>query len=112
MILTVRRILITILNIIGGTIAFFIGLRIIFNLFAANPNTPFVAWVMRVSQSFVYPFQGIIPNLNLNGGGVIDIVAIVAMIAYLILLSLVIALVDGIANSTLRRHYQEHQHIT
>lgn len=111
MILTIRRILITLINLIGGVIAFFLGLRIVFNLFAANPNTPFVAWIMNVSQSFIYPFQGIVPNLNLNGGGVVDIVAIVAIIAYLILLSLVIALVDGIANSTLKRHYQEHQHI-
>lgn len=108
----VRNIITGILDISLAVIAFFIGLRIVFKLFAANSATPFVAWVYRVSDNLVYPFAGIFPNLSLQTG-VFDIVAVIALVAYIILIYLIIALIDSAVGAVSRYfEHRQHQHIS
>ncbi len=78
------NILITLTNTILGIIGFFIVMRVILRLFSANPATPIVSWIYDVSAALIYPFIGIFPDIN-AGIGILDIVALVALIGYLLL---------------------------
>lgn len=95
MVLNLRNLLVYIVNLALGVATFFLGFRIIFELFAANPGTPFVAWVYNVSSRLMSPFAGIFPNLSLGGGAIFDIVALLTLIVYAVLAQLVIALIDA-----------------
>jgi uncharacterized protein YggT (Ycf19 family) len=65
-----------------GLIELIIGLRILLRLLGANPATPFVSWLYEVSRTLLYPFQGIFPSPVLNGGFVLDMSAVVALLVY------------------------------
>jgi hypothetical protein len=73
-----------IINVLIGVIQVVLVLRFILRLFGASPASPFVAWVLSVSQSFLYPFAGIFPAVPLGAGSVLEISTIVAIIAYAI----------------------------
>ncbi len=94
MTLGIRSVLIYLLDILAAVLSFFLGLRIVLELFAANPDTPIVAWIYTVSSNLMTPFSGILPNLSL-GGPVLDIVAIITLIAYLLVIYLVMSIVGS-----------------
>lgn len=71
-------------NIIIWFIEAIIGLRILLKFFGANPTTPFVEWVYETSAPLLSPFVGIFPNPRLEGGFIIEISALVALIVYAI----------------------------
>jgi YGGT family len=72
-------------NTIIGIIEAALLLRIVLELFGASPASSFVAWVYDVTGSLLGPFASAFPNMSLGGGLVLDIVAILGMIAYAIL---------------------------
>lgn len=76
------RLLLLLIDIIFGLIEAVIGLKIVFELFGANPSTPFVFWLYDISRTLLYPFQNIFPSPVLKGGFVLDMSAIVALLAY------------------------------
>ncbi len=82
--MNLSRILIYFNNLVFGLIELIIALRLILKLFGANPSTPFVAWVNGVSDSLIYPFQGIFPSPVLSGGFVLEVSAIIALLVYAI----------------------------
>lgn len=94
MILNIRNVLITILNVGLGLVAFFLGFRVVLKLFGANSGTPFVSWIYGVSDSLTYPFSGIFPNMTVIGGSV-DIVALISLAAYMLLGYVIGALIDS-----------------
>jgi hypothetical protein len=109
MALSVRNIIVWLLDLVMAVLAFFLGLRIVFRLFDANPQTPFVNWIYRTSDNLVFPFSGIFPNLNL-GTGAFDVVAVIALLAYLVLLYLVIAVVDTAFRAVSDRYLHHHNY--
>lgn len=110
MITNTRNIVTGILEGIMGLVAFFLGFRIILKLFAANPQIPFVFWINQISDRLIFPFGGIVPNIPIIGVGVFDLVALIALTAYIVLIYLLIGVVDAATNASLRRHYHEHRH--
>ncbi|MBI2020516.1 YggT family protein [Candidatus Daviesbacteria bacterium] len=78
------NLLINLINIILYLIGFFLGLRIIMKFFSANPATPFVGWVYDTSGLLISPLKGIFPDFG-TGIGVLDIVAIISLISYLLI---------------------------
>lgn len=109
--MTARNILVSILNIIVGVVTFFLGLRIVFRLFAANPNTPFVSWVYDVSGALLAPFRGIFPNPTIGQNAVFDIPAFVALVVYAIVAYIAIALIDASLRVIDHGHTQHHAHV-
>jgi hypothetical protein len=107
MVWSIRSLIIYLLDLVIAVIAFFIGLRIVFRLFNANSATPFVAWITAVSEGLIAPFSGILPNLDL-GVGVLDIVAMIALIAYMLIAYVVMSVVSGIMTPTATIHDHEH----
>lgn len=100
------RIILLLVDWIFGLIELVIGLRIIFQLFGANPSTPFVNWLYEVSRTLLYPFQGIFPSPVLRGGFVLDMSAIVALLIYALVAYLISELIRYISfNSS--RYYIE-----
>lgn len=88
-----------ILNAAGVIIGAFLAMRILLRFFAANPSTPFVSWVYSVTDVLIYPFRGIFSNLQMGTtGGVVDLSAFVSLLAYGIILSLLMALVNALLN--------------
>ena len=67
-----------IIDAIFGIIEGFLALRMLLELFGANPGSPFVAWVYGISASLIGPFAGAFAPLALGSGYTIDIVALLA----------------------------------
>lgn len=61
-----------------------LGLRVIFKLIAVNPENPFAAFLYRVTDIFLWPFQSLI-GAPAAGGMVLEISTIIAMIVYLLI---------------------------
>lgn len=91
-----RLIVIRILNIIGFLIGILLGLRIILRVFGANSSAPFVSWLYSVSEALIFPFRGIFNDINLQGNSVLDLSAIVAAIAYMLLISIIISIINSV----------------
>lgn len=73
----------TIVNMVLSVITFFLVTRIVLRFFSTNPSTPFVGWVFDISSFLMQPFANIAPNI-ITQTGVLDIVATVSLLAYLI----------------------------
>jgi uncharacterized protein YggT (Ycf19 family) len=77
-----------------GLIQLLIGLRIILLLFAARQSNDIVAAVYNISEVFVAPFRGILRIDEVQAGATaLDIGAIVALIAWVVIELVVLALV-------------------
>lgn len=110
----IHVLLVRIINILLAVGVFFLGMRLVLRLVAANEATPFVAWVYSVSEYLVAPFRGIVQNPTVAGGSQLDVVALIAMVAYMILAYLVIALMNAIVRSFINRDRymsQTHSHV-
>jgi uncharacterized protein YggT (Ycf19 family) len=58
-----------------------IGLRVIFKLIAVNPNNAFAAFLYRVTDLFLAPFQSLVGSPAAEGM-VLEVSSIIAMIVY------------------------------
>lgn len=70
-----------------------LSLRTFLLLFSANQATPFVDFVLRVSNDYLRPFQGIFTSRQVGETGYFDVAALFAICMYLILAWLVGALI-------------------
>lgn len=70
------------INIVISIVEIALAIRVVLELFGANPTSQFVAWVYGVTGTLIGPFTGAFPSLSLGSGSVIDVVAIMAMVAY------------------------------
>lgn len=70
-----------------------LALRVALRFLAANPQAVIVDLVYKVSDIIIYPFSGIFKNVVLASGGVVDVVAISAMIGYPILVYILLELI-------------------
>lgn len=61
-----------------------LGLRVIFKLIAVNPENPFAAFLYRVTDLFLAPFQSLV-GAPAAGGMVLEVSTIIAMIVYLLI---------------------------
>jgi hypothetical protein len=72
-------------------------LRIILRLFGANPSTAFVNWIYNTTGDLMAPFRGIFPTPTLGEGYVLDLPAIFALIVYILIGLLILALLSLLA---------------
>lgn len=112
--LNIRRLLLQIVNLILGVVSIFLLGRIILKLLSANPTTPFVNWVYRSSDQLLSPFAGMFSSLSVGGVGVLDMVAVVGLLVYLVIGYLVISLITAVTTPVIEttdrygiRHYHE-----
>ena len=96
------RIILLLTDFIFGLIELVIGVRIIFEMFGANPSTPFVSWLYDVSRTLLYPFQGIFPSPVLRGGFILDMSAVVALLVYALIAYLISELVRFISYNSIK----------
>lgn len=68
-------------NLIFGFIQFILSLRVLLRLLGAQP-APFVQWVMETSAPLLSPFEGMFPTARLEGGFVVEISALFALLIY------------------------------
>lgn len=80
---------------VGGFIEMLIGLRFVFRLLGANPESGFVNWIYEWSTPFVTPFSNIFgQDATVTGQGVVtssifDWTALVAFVVIGLIISLV-----------------------
>ena len=67
-----------------GIVETLIGLRVLLKLIAANPNSPFAAFIYNVSAVFLFPFTELV-GTPASGGMVLEISSIIAMMVYALL---------------------------
>ena len=86
----VRRIL----SLLLGILAIMLGLRILLLLFVANESNNIVEFVYNVTEPFVAPFRGIFSfdQVTPGGGSVFDVAAVVALIGWLLIYLLLMAI--------------------
>jgi YGGT family len=75
-----------------------LGFRLAFLLTEANAANGFVDFIYDVTKPLVEPFQGIIANDTLNNGGVFEPATVIAMVVYLLVAVLVIAVILAAAS--------------
>jgi uncharacterized protein YggT (Ycf19 family) len=105
----VRGTVTAIANVLMTAVIFFLGLRIIFRFFEANPATPFVAWIYEVSGYLMNPFRGIFPQQG-TAAGIIEVPAIVALMVYALLVYFVTYIVNSLGTPAYHRD-QTHGHV-
>lgn len=88
----------TLINMVLALISFFLVLRIILKFFSTNPQTPFVQWIFAVSDFLMAPFAGIVPNLSTQTG-ILDVVAIITLVVYLMAGYALLSLIQGLIES-------------
>lgn len=98
--MTTRSILLFILNLFSTFVGVVIGARILLLMFGANQAVPIVAWINRASDVFIYPFSGLFQSVLVSGRSVIDLNAIIALIAYAIVFALLYRLVFFLTRTT------------
>jgi uncharacterized protein YggT (Ycf19 family) len=83
---------------IGAIIEGIIGLRFLFKLLGANPNSGFVSWIYSWSSPFVAPFKGIFGQADSTSTGTGTAVTGVfdwsALIAFIIV-GIIVAIISG-----------------
>lgn len=86
----VRRIV----SLLFGVMAVLIGLRILLLLIVANQTNAIVDFIYNVTEPMVAPFRGILSLDTVSPGGasVFDIAALVALIGWLLIYLLIMAL--------------------
>lgn len=94
-----------VINTIVSIVILALGLRLILQLFGANPSAGFVSWVYAITQPLVNPFENMFPALSL-GQFAIDTSTIIAMIAYAILGWLVMYLFSFLLASVTPYEYE------
>jgi len=112
MVWSIRNVVYYLLNLWLAVVTFFLGFRIVFQLFAANSGTPFVAWIYDVSAAIMSPFAGIFPSLQLAGRSNLDTVAISSLFAYAMVNWVILAIVDSATAATEETvHSTTHRHV-
>jgi len=83
-----------VLSLIFGILAVLIGLRILLLLLVANQQNAIVDFVYTITEPFVAPFRGIFSfdQVTPGGGSVLDIAAVVALIGWLLIYLLIMAI--------------------
>ena len=86
----VRRVV----SLLFGILAVLIGLRILLLLLVANQQNAIVDFVYDITEPFVAPFRGIFnfDTVSPGGGSVLDIAAVVALIGWLLIYVLLMAI--------------------
>ena len=86
----VRRVL----SLLFGILAVLIGLRILLLLLVANQQNSIVDFVYDITEPFVAPFRGIFnfDTVSPGGGSVLDVAAVVALIGWLLIYVLLMAI--------------------
>lgn len=68
-----------------------VGLRVLLRMMAANPNNAFASFVYRLTNLYLWPFNGLTATPS-SDGIVLDIPAVIGMIVYLLLAWVVVEL--------------------
>ena len=86
----VRRVL----SLLFGILAVLLGIRILLLLLVANQQNSIVDFVYDVTEPFVAPFRGIFnfDTVSPGGGSVLDVAAVVALIGWLLIYILLMAI--------------------
>jgi len=83
--LSLSNLLINLVEAIVAIVEFFLIVRFVLKLFAANAGTPFVAWIYETTRGILYPFSNMFPSPVLEGGVVIEFSTIFAIVIYALL---------------------------
>ena len=84
--------LISFVWLLTGMLEMLLGLRFILKLMAANPATPFVDFIYRLSAPFLWPFFGITGTPAANNM-VLEIPTLIAMIVYALLAWIIVRVI-------------------
>ena len=108
-----QELFVRLVDMVMALIAFVLGMRIVFQLIQANPATPFVGFINRVSSFLMYPFQGMFPGLQITEFGTLDIVALITLLAYSLIGYLVILGIRSLVRPAVHDEvlHREHHHI-
>jgi uncharacterized protein YggT (Ycf19 family) len=83
-----------VISLLFGILAVLLALRVILLLLVANQSNAIVDFIYNVTEPFVAPFRGIfqLDTVTPGGGSVLDFSALVALIGWLLIYLLIIAI--------------------
>jgi hypothetical protein len=91
---TVNLVILALLALVETLLAFRLG----FLVAGANPANDFVDFIYDATGWLVDPFEGIIANESVDGGGVFEWATVIAMVVYAVAALLIILLLSAIAS--------------
>lgn len=84
-----------VVSLLFAVLAVLIGLRILLLLFVANPGNAIVDFIYSVTEPFVAPFRGMFSFDQVSAGdATLDIAAVVALIGWLLIYLLLMAILS------------------
>lgn len=89
-----KHLLSSLIYLVIGLAEFILAFRIVFRLFAANPNASFVNWIYTTSGTLLQPFRGIFPTTVIDKSYALDFNALFALIVYALVGSLLVYFVE------------------
>lgn len=90
--LKVGRVVVWVVYALALATGILLTVAFLLHLAGANPQSSFVEWVYRSTESAMRPFRGIFPTHEVGGSSVLDLSYLVAAIVYLV----IAMLVDGV----------------
>jgi hypothetical protein len=95
--------LIGMLDFVFSLAAIGLFLRFLFRLFGANPSSPFVDFLYSSTAPLLSPFEGIFRSYTIERGYVIEFSTLIALVMYMLIAWLFVALVSFVYEQTLPR---------
>ena len=80
--LTPARKVIETIYLISGIVDVTLLMRLAFKLLAANASAPFASFVYGLSEVFMVPFRGILPNHAVSTKSVVELSVVIAIVVY------------------------------
>jgi uncharacterized protein YggT (Ycf19 family) len=99
-----RNITINVINFFVTLAEGFLTLRFILKLFGANASNSFVNWIYDMSSVLIDPFRGIFSANIVENKYILEFSTLFAMLVYLLIGLLAMALVDTIAPASKSSH--------
>lgn len=93
--MTIRSTLFLLLNILSTIVGLTLGAHIILQILGVNDSVPIIQWISSASAALTTPFNGLFNNIVLTENSVIDVNAVIALIVYSIVFSLIYRLLSG-----------------
>lgn len=85
-----RRFLLVIVYNLFALAELLLLLRVSLKILEANPAAFFVNYLYQATDFLLFPLQGVFANITIASGGVIDVVALTAMVLYLIAFAIIL----------------------
>jgi hypothetical protein len=83
----ILRLVLLIIELFLGAMAFILGTAFILSMLGANPAAPFASWIYSRTDTIMRPFEGLFPAISITNDTQINLSLLFAMVVYIAIAS-------------------------